>query len=131
MNQGVENILKKLDEYGFELYNQYSDENHNHYFMIDDMVLCYDDNDEILSVAFKASSKPESVANSILILKEIDGIKGFEIMESFIYKGKEMLSGKEAHNYVEKVHGKKEIGKYIQKQNQIHMILSSKINGNC
>lgn len=131
MNQGVENILKKLDEYGFELYNQYSDKNDNHYFMIDDMVLCYDDSDEILSVAFKASIKPEQAANSILILKEIDGIKGFEIMESFIYKGKEILSGKEAHNYVEKVHGKKEIGKYIQKQNQIHMILTSKINGNC
>lgn len=131
MNQGVENILKKLDEYGFELYNQYSDENNNHYFMIDDMVLCYDDNDGILSIAFKASSKPEKVANNILILKEINGINDIEIMESFIYKGKEILSGKDAHNYIEKVRGKKEIGKYIQKQNQIQMLLYSKIYGNC
>jgi hypothetical protein len=131
MNQGVENILKKLDEYGFELYNQYSDENNNHYFMIDDMVLCYDDNDKILSIAFKASTIPEHVANSLLILKEIDGINDIEIMESFIYKGKEILSGEEAHNYIEKVHGNKEIGKYINKQNQIQILLHSKIYGNC
>jgi len=130
MNQGVEQILKKLDEYGFELYNQYSDEN-NYYFIIDDMVLCYDDNDEILSVSFKASTKPEKVANNVLILKEIDGIKGLEIMESFIYKGKEILSGKDAHEYIKKVYGKKEIGKYIKKQNQIQTLLYSKRHGNC
>lgn len=130
MNQGVEQILKKLDEYGFELYNQYSDEN-NYYFIIDDMVLCYDGNDEILSVAFKASTKPEKVANNVLILKEIDGIKGLEIMESFIYKGKEILSGKDAHEYIKKVYGKKEIGKYIKKQNQIQTLLYSKRHGNC
>ena len=131
MNRGVKKILKKLDEYGFELYNQYSDENNNHYFMIDDMVLCYDDNDGILSIAFKASIKPEQAANNTLILKEIDGIKDFEIMESFIYKGKEILSGDDAHKYVEKVHGNKEIGKYISKQNQIQMLLYSKKHGNC
>jgi len=131
MNQGVENILKKLDEYGFELYNQYSDENNNHYFMIDNMVLCYDEIDETLSIAFKASTKPETVANNTLILKEINGIKDIEIMESFIYKGKEVLSGNEAHKYVEKVHGNKEIGKYINKQNQIQILLHSKIYGNC
>lgn len=130
MNRGVKKILKKLDEYGFELYNQYSDDN-NYYFIIDDMVLCYDDNDEILSVAFKASTKPEKVANNTLILKEIEGIKDLEIMESFIYKGKEILSGKDAHKYIEKVHGKKEIGKYLQKQNQIQMLLYSKKHGNC
>ena len=131
MNQGVENILKKLDEYGFELYNQYSDENNNHYFMIDDMVLCYDDNDGILSIAFNASLRPENVANNVLILKEIDGIKDFHIMESFIHKGKEILSGDEAHKYVEKVHGNKEIGKYITKQNEIQILLHSKMFGNC
>jgi len=131
MNQGVEKILKKLDEYGFKLYNQYSDENNHYYFIIDDMVLCYDDNDEILSVAFKASTKPETVANNVLILKEIDGIKNLTIMESFIYKGKEILSGKDAHEYIEKVYGKKEIGKYIRKQNQIQMLMYSKNHGNC
>lgn len=131
MSQGVEQILKKLDEYGFELYNQYSDENNHYYFIIDDMVLCYDDNDGILSVAFKASIKPEQAANNTLILKEIDGIKSLEIMESFIYKGKEILSGKEAHEYIEKVYGKKEIGKYIKKQNQIQTLMYSKRHGNC
>lgn len=131
MNQGVEKILEKLDEYGFELYNQYSDENNNYYFIIDDMVLCYDNNDGILSVSFKASTKPEKVANNVLILKEIDGIKGLEIMESFVYKGKEILSGKDAHEYIKKVYGKKEIGKYIEKQNQIQTLLYSKRHGNC
>lgn len=131
MTQGVKKILKKLEEYGFELYNQYTDENDNQYFIIDDMVLCYDDNNGILSVAFKASLRPENVANSILILKEIDEIKDFHIMESFIYKGKDILSGDEAHEYVEKVHGNKEIGKYISKQNEIQILLHSKFYGNC
>jgi len=131
MNQGVENILKKLDEYGFELYNQYSDENNNHYFMIDDMVLCYNDDCRILSIAFKASTRPEKVANNVLILKEIEYIDNIEVMESFIYKGKEILSGEVAHKYIEKVRGNKEIGKYISKQNQIQILLHSKIYGNC
>lgn len=131
MNQGVKKILKKLEEYGFELYNQYTDKNDIQFFLIDDMVLCYDNNDGTLSVAFKASLKPENVANNILILKEIDEIKDFHIMESFIHKGKEILSGDEAHKYVEKVYGNKEIGKYITKQNEIQMLLHSKMYGNC
>jgi len=130
-NRGVEKILKKLKEYGFKIYNQYSDDDGNYYFMIDNMVISYDINCKVLSIAFKASTKPEVVANNVLILKEVDEIKDFIIMESFIYKGTKILSGKEAHKYIEETHGKKEVGKYIREQNELDILLYSKYFGHC
>lgn len=134
MSNIIDLIVSKLEEYGIDLYQEYSyDKKKSHYFMAEDMVICLNKKDKSLGVSFKATSKPEKVANNIFILQEIPGInEDFEIMDSFIFNGKgKLLTGDKAYKEVDKCIGEDKIRDYIITQQQIHMLVSSKKLGHC
>jgi len=97
----VEKIVDKLTEYGMALYTDYPTKDQGHCFMVRDMIIFLDEEDDSLSITFQADSKPEEVASNLMILNEIDEVSEISIMESFIYdKNNNFVSGNEAHNIV-------------------------------
>lgn len=130
----IDKIISKLEEYDINLYQEYAyDKEKCHYFMVEDMVICLNKREKSLSISFKATSKPERVANNILILQEIPGInKDFEIMDSFIFNEKgTLLTGDVAYKEVEKCIGDDRVREYIISQQQLSFLLNSKNLGNC
>lgn len=134
MSNVIDLIISKLEEYGINLYQEYSyDKKKSHYFMAEDMVICLNKKDKSLGVSFKATAKPERVANNIFILQEIPGInEDFEILDSFVFnkKGK-LLVGDKAYKEVENCIGEDKIREYIIAQQQLHALVTSKKFGNC
>jgi hypothetical protein len=97
----VDSIVDKLTEYGMALYTDYPTKDQGHCFMVKDMIIFLDEEDDSISITFQADSKPEDVASNLMILHEIDGVAEISIMESFIYdKNNNFISGSEAHTIV-------------------------------
>jgi hypothetical protein len=97
----VDTIVDKLTEYGMALYTDYPTKDQGHCFMVKDMIIFLDEEDDSISITFQADSKPEDVASNLMILHEIDGVAEISIMESFIYdKNNNFISGSEAHTIV-------------------------------
>lgn len=134
MSSVIDLIISKLEEYGIDLHQQYAyDKKKNHYFMAEDMVICLNKKEKSLGVSFKATVKPERVANNIFILQEIPGIdENFEILDSFIFnKDGKLLVGDKAYEEVEKCIGEDKVREYIITQQQVHALVTSKKFGNC
>ena len=94
----VESVLKKINEYGFALFSDYKTEDRGHCFVVEDMMVFLDEDDNSISVTFQADCKPEKSAMKTLILSEIEGVTDISIMESFIYdKENNFISGEDAH----------------------------------
>ncbi len=97
----VDSIVDKLTEYGMAIYTDYPTKDQGHCFMVKDMIVFLDEEDDSLSITFQADSKPEDVASNLMILHEIDEVTEISIMESFIYdKNNNFISGSEAHTIV-------------------------------
>ena len=97
----VDDVIDKLTEYGMALYNDYATEDQGHCFMTEKMIIFLDEEDDSISITFQADTKPEDVASNILILKEIENVSQFFVMESFIYdKNHNFVSGSQAHKIV-------------------------------
>lgn len=99
--QLVEAVLKKLYEYGIEVYNQYAMEKNSHVFMTNYFTLFLDLSDNSIGVSFHAATKPEYVANHTLIIDEIEGISRIDVMQSHAYKENKIVSGDEAFNLIQ------------------------------
>ena len=97
----VDSVVDKLTEYGMALYTDYPTKDQGHCFMVRDMIIFLDEEDDSLAITFQADAKPEDVASNLMILHEIDKVSEISIMESFIYdKDNNFISGSEAHNVV-------------------------------
>lgn len=95
-------VLKKFEEYGMNLYTDYPTEKNEHCFMVDNMIVYLDQEDNTVAVSFHASAKPEEVAQNLLILKEIE-VNDIYIMDSFIYDlNNRFISGDDAHELVKR-----------------------------
>jgi hypothetical protein len=131
MSKVVDKIISKLEEYGIEIYHHYSLDK-NYYFLVEEMIICLEE-EENLSISFKATTKPEVVANNILLLQEIKEVnKDFSIAESFIYNEKgEFLMGDKSHKEVEKSIGNEKVKEYVLNQQQLQYLLTAKKIGNC
>ena len=94
----IDAIVDKLSEYGMAIYTDYPTEDQGHCFMVRDMIIFLDEEDDSLAITFQADSKPEDVASNLMILNEIEGVTEISIMESFIYdRNNKFVSGNEAH----------------------------------
>ena len=97
----VDDVIKKLTEYGMALYTDYPTQDQGHCFITKEMIIFLDEDDDSLAITFQADSKPEDVASNVLILNEIDRVTDISIMESFIYdKDNKFISGNDAHELV-------------------------------
>ena len=97
----VDTVINKLNEYGLGLFSDYKTEDQGHCFISKGMIIFLDEEDDSLAVTFQADSKPEDVANHLLILNEIEDLSEISVMESFIYdKDNKFISGEKAHEIV-------------------------------
>ena len=92
-------VKDKLDEYGIKIFKHHPAEENQYVFLCESMVVFVHETDEV-SIAFQATTKPETSANMILIFKEIPDVQ-IDIMESFIYcANNKLICGQEAHKLV-------------------------------
>jgi hypothetical protein len=97
MPELFQNIYDKITEFDFEKIDHYPSSDEGIYILAaDELVMYINDKKKSIAVSFLADTKPEVVANDILILKQIPQIKKIEIMDSFILINDDMLSGEEA-----------------------------------
>ena len=112
----INEVEGKLDEYGLEIYDKYlmSDKEYEHFYFVQDMILIVNEKDNIISVSFQATTKPDIIATSLLILKEIESLKDIDVMESFIVTGDDdFLFGDSAYEKVNEVMVKQGVRQYM------------------
>jgi hypothetical protein len=96
----IKNLRNTLEEYDFNLHQKEREENGIYYFGIDQALLFFDSKENKLGISFVVFSKPEVVANTVLILSEVEGIEEVEVLDSFIFTNEgKFIDGEEAHMY--------------------------------
>jgi len=115
MSDLLTKIEKKLLEYGFDIYDQYKVEDEQWLFLVTDMVIFVDINTGETNISFQATTKPDTVANNILILKEIPDLDDLRVMDSFIFNdNKQMIKGDEAFKLIQSSIENKAVEKYVK-----------------
>jgi len=100
MERLVEKAVKKLNDYGIEIFEQYKSKPDAHVIIAEHMVIIVHPKNIVLS--FEATTKPETSANFALIMKEISGVDLF-ISDSFVFTNKnQLVCGEKAHELVNK-----------------------------
>ena len=126
MSDMLTKIEKKLLEYGFDIYDQYKVENEQYLFLVNDMVIFVDIESGDISISFQATTKPDVVANNVLILKEIPDLKKLFIMDSFIFtENRRMVRGDEAYELIKQSVENAAVKEYIQKMTYSSILVNA------
>ena len=123
----VDKTRTKLKEYGLEIFNDYAIEDNEEYvFFVEDMVIFINIKENTIGVSFQVETKPEKVAQMILILNEIEDSNEIDVMESFTFdKNNQFLSGDKAYNLVEQSKEGKIIHDFVTKQAYRNLLVKS------
>ena len=95
----IKNITDILEENDVKVVNKYEKED-KHFFISDEMILVYKNEDKSVNVSFNVSIKPEVSANFMIYLKNELDKELYEIIfisDSFFCKGKNMYTGNKAY----------------------------------
>jgi hypothetical protein len=118
MNDSKDKIIKKLEEYGIEIFKEFKHDDED-VIMAEDMTISCR-KDEVF-VNFHVTTKPSKSARIILILKEIQNCKKFYIGDDFVFdKNGNFIDGEEAHKYYVNTMKQNTISEYMQQQAQIY-----------
>jgi hypothetical protein len=113
----VEGVRTKLEGFGITIYTDYPLSEQEHLFMADNMLLFVHTKSCDVGVSFQAETRPKTVANSLLIILEIDSIANVDIMESFVIdEDKNFVSGEKAFKIVEKKNQYQALNKVFKEQ---------------
>jgi hypothetical protein len=97
MPELFQNIYDKITEFDFKEISHYPSDDEGIYILsVEEFVMFINNEKKSVAISFLADTKPEVVANDILVLKQIPQIEKIEIMDSFILVNDDMLSGEEA-----------------------------------
>ena len=119
----VSDMVKKFEEYGMKLFTDYPSMENQHCFMVENMIVYLDKNDNTIAVSFLASSKPEEVASNLMILNEIEGLEDIYIMDSFVYDMNDrFVSGDEAHKIVKESIQHEALKEFAKRQTYIDVL---------
>ena len=125
MSDLVEKVQNKLNEYDFTIYNHYSADEEEYIFMVEDMLLFVHKKKNEVNISFQVTTRPDIVAQHILILKEIENTE-INIMDSFIYDHQRtFVSGDKAFNLVENSIKNQGVKEFIEKQTMTEMLEKS------
>ena len=123
----VEQVRKKFQQYGMRLYTDYSSREGEHCFMVDNMIIYLDKNDNSIAVSFLASAKPEEVATNMMVLNEIEDLSEIFVMESFVYDiNDKFISGEEAHTLVRETIKHDILKDYVKRQAYLDILTKAK-----
>lgn len=125
MSDLVEKVQNKLNEYDFKIYNHYSADEEEYIFMVEDMLIFVHEKRNEVNISFQVTTRPDIVAQHILILKEIEDTE-INVMDSFIYDHKRtFVSGDRAFSLVENSIKNKGVKEFIEHQNMTEMLEKS------
>jgi hypothetical protein len=124
MTDSKDKIIKKLEEYGIEIFKEFKHGDED-VIMAEDMTIsCKKDE---LFVNFHVTTKPSKSARIILILKEINDCKKFYIGDDFVFdKNGNFMDGEEAHKYICDNMKQTTISDYMQQQAQVYYMSKMK-----
>ncbi len=127
----IDETRDKLEEYGITIYNDYPLNDDEYLFMADNMLLfVHTENDEV-GVSFQAETRPRTVANSLLIVLEIESVIDVDIMESFIVdENKQFVSGEKAFEIINKKNQYQAMNEVFKEQAYTEMLLNG-TTGEC
>lgn len=116
MSDLIEKVQNKLNEFDFKIYNHHSVDEEEYIFMVENMLLFIHEKRNEINISFQVTTRPDIVAQHILILKEIENTE-INIMDSFIYDHKRtFISGERAFNLVENSIKKQGVQEFIDHQ---------------
>jgi hypothetical protein len=97
-------LEQKLIEYGMVILNDYPIEEENqHVYILEDMILFLSFFDNSLSISFNVKLKPETAAQNLIIFEEIKSISMFDILDSYVINNKnKIVCGEKAYEILEK-----------------------------
>jgi len=123
----VSEVVKKFKQYGMNLFTDYPTTDSEHCFMVENMIVYLDKEDNTIAVSFHASAKPEEVATSIMILNKIKDLKDIFVMDSFVYDiNEKFLSGDAAHKLVKKSIEHEALKEFTKNQAYIEVLSKAK-----
>lgn len=119
----LKKVLRKLDEYGIPVFDDYEDGSGNYVIMAENMILTLDPVIKVIFVSFHVTTKPDDAASTSLILNEIPRIK-ISIGEVFVYDpdNKQILSGKKALSVFDETQKETIIQEFIEEQNNLQFL---------
>ena len=117
--KNLSDIMNKLLEYGINIY-EYDKVKDKEMYLVwaDNLALAYNNKENVLSVAFHVSTKPDDAATIILILKELKNLDEIEVAESFFKdeESQKIISGNAAYNIFIKNQFEKAIKDFVSKK---------------
>lgn len=123
----VTEVVKKFEKYGMKLFTDYQTVENQHCFMVENMIVYLDKKDNTIAVSFLASSKPEEVANNMMILSEIEDLNDIFVMESFVYDmNDKFISGDDAHKIVKESIEHNALKEFAKRQTYIEVLSKAK-----
>lgn len=120
-------VRKKLDEYGIQIFNHYKIEGDGDYvYYADSMIVFVNEEERSISITFQATTKPERSAALALILNQIKRTE-IHIMSPFIFNEKnEFISGEAAYELIKRVDQSKLLSQYHKEQVYADMLANAK-----
>lgn len=122
----IDSVRNKLDEYGIEIYNDYSLSKDEYVFMVEKMAVFVNTKEHVIGISFQAETRPETASRFTLILKETEGIKDIDVMESFVVdENNKFVSGEKAFELMTKKLVDQVTGSIIKEQAYIDILMTS------
>lgn len=123
----VERVREKLEEYGIEIYSDYSISKNEYVFMVEKMAIFINTKEHKIGLSFHAETRPDNAATFTLIIKEIKDMKEIDIMESFVVDaGNTFVSGDKAFDLVQKNIIKNVTSEIIKEHTYAEMLMNEK-----
>ena len=127
----VENTRTKLEEYGIQIYTDYPLNEQEYLFMADNMLLFVHTENHDIGISFQAETRPKPVANSLLIVLEIEGVTNIDVMESFVIdEDRNFVSGEKAFKMIDKKNQNQALSEVFREQ-AYSDILMNNTSGEC
>ncbi len=128
----VDETREKLEEYGIEIHTEYPLHDSEHLFMVDNMLLFVNTEENEIGVSFQAETRPRKVANSLLIVLQIESLNDVDIMESFVIdENNKFISGEKAFEAINKKNQYEALSEMFKEQAYTQVLLSSGTLGEC
>ncbi len=121
----IDKVRSKTEEYGLQIYNDYSIGEDEHVFFVEDMMIFVNIIKKTIGVSFQASIRPERAANMVLIIKEMGD--EIDVMESFIFdKNNRYISGEKAFELIDNINRSEIIQDFVKQQALNEILIKAK-----
>ena len=119
-------VIKKLNEFGIEIFNVYVDKENSKEVVVtaEKLTIAIQKNDVFLN--FHVTAKPSYAARIMLILQTIPKIKFFIGEDFLVNDDGKFIDGEEAEKYNQEYQKKLTITQFMEQQQQLYFLTNAK-----